>query len=556
MTAAGFDYIVIGGGSAGCVLAKRLSDEPDVRVLLLEAGGRDVHPYFRVPVGVKRIGKKYNWRYEAEPDASRGGIVDHWAAGRVTGGGSSINAMVWVRGSPTDFDGWVAQGCRGWGYEDVLPYFIRAETFHGAGDSGYRGRSGPLSVSPAAVDHELTDAFMAACVEFGVSHNEDYNGRTQAGVSRAQLSQRRGCRSSTSSAYLVPSLARRNLRVETGATAHRVLFDGDRATGVEYVRRGKAARAVAAREVIVSAGAIASPRLLMVSGVGPADDLSRLGIHVVADLPGVGQNLQEHPYAHMLFGVNVRTLNQELTPLGALKHTASFVVRGRGALTSSAAHAIAFVGSGAKTESEVIFGPFGVSGAKHAQAHNAAAESANAMQALDARLTEFRHDVQEMELLKTSTVLCIPSVLQPLGRGEIRLRSADPEAPPIIRHEVIGHPRDRDRLIEACQLVRDIFHQPALKSYVVAEELPGDDVRTVDDWRGFVRSFGFRGEHPTGTVRMGGADAPLDPELRVRGVAGLRVVDASVMPRITSGNTNAPTIMVAERAADLILRSR
>jgi choline dehydrogenase len=548
-----YDYIIVGAGSAGCVLARRLTEVPDVSVLLIEAGGYDWHPYFRVPIGVKKLGKRYNWRYEAEPDESRAGIVDHWAAGRVVGGGSSVNAMVWVRGNRADFDDWAAAGCPGWDYEGVLPYFKRAETFHADGDPRYRGQSGPLSVSYAGVDHELTDAFIAACVETGLPNNPDYNGAVQFGAGRAQLSQRRGWRSSTSTAYLLRARSRRNLTVATRAFADRVLFQGTRATGVEYRHQHSLTRAEASREVILCGGAIATPKLLMLSGVGPGQHLRELGIDVVADSPQVGQNLQEHPYAHMLFGVNVRTLNQELNASGAVRHVLDFVVRGRGALTSSAAHAIAFTGDAERTRSEVIFGPFGISGGKHAKAHNEAADAGNAMQALDARLSEFRHDVQEMELLKTSTVLCIPSVLKPAGRGEIRLRSSSREDQPVIRHEVIGHPDDRDRLVEACKAVREIFQQPSLRRYVVAEELPGADVKTDDDWRHFVRHFGFRGEHPTGTVRMGGNDAPLDAELRARGVSGLRVVDASVMPSIISGNTNAPTIMIAEKAADLIL---
>ena len=524
-------------------MANRLSSERGTKVLVLEAGGRDWSPNIRIPAGVARMPRKYNWAYRGEPDQSRSGVIDTWSAGRVVGGSSSINGMLWVRGNRTDFDRWAALGCEGWDYEHVLPFYKQIETYE-SGANAYRGGNGPLHVSDLHVSHPSIEAFVAAAVEAGIDRNEDYNGAQQNGVGHLQFSHHRGQRDSAARAYLAPARRRSNLSVRIGAHVDRILFDDGRAIGVEYRRGGRRRQSFCRREVVLSAGAIASPKLLMLSGVGPADLLRHHGIDVVAESAGVGQGLQEHLFTIMTHLLNIPTLNRELTPWGVARHGLNFLLNGTGAATSSFAAAVVFDrperGNG-PPQFELLFAPYALADTEQTEA------------VTSGRASKVRHDIHDVTLATANTVTTLLCALETQARGSITLRSASPEAPPVIKHELAGRPEDIDALIAACRRTREIFAADAMRRLVIREQTPGDAVQTREQWERYLLATTFGGSHPVGTCRMGGDPASVvDPDLRVRGVSGLRVIDASVMPVISRGNTNAPTLVIAEKGADIM----
>ncbi|MDT5332888.1 MAG: 4-pyridoxate dehydrogenase [Mycobacterium sp.] len=525
-----WDYIIVGGGSAGCVLANRLSAH-GAEVLLVEAGRSDRNPLIGIPAGMMALPRSYDWNYVAEPDPSRSGKVETWAAGKVLGGSSSINGMAWVRGNPADYDGWAALGCKGWDYGSMLSYFEKCESFTETA-SPSRGAHGPINIEFSRLDNPLTDSFIAAAQAAGHPLISDYNGPSQVGVARGQSSTRRGRRCNTARAYLRPVLSRPNLTVLQRCDVVRIVVEGERACGVEFRHRRSRYVARCRREVIVSAGAFGSPKVLLLSGIGAADTLRRHGIRQVADLPGVGENLQDHPTALLQYAVDLPTLNSEISPLRGLSHTVDYAVRGKGALAAGFANALVHDSDagGPVPDYQLNFLPFGLT------------------------LDSLDRDVHSKKMLAEPTVSVMVMALQCHARGSVTLRSSAPTAPPVIAHQTLGDERDLAALENGCRAARAVVGARPFAQHVREELLPGISVEDSTQWAAFLRRYSTRPFHPIGTCRMGDdAAAVVDSELRVRGIDAMRVVDASVMPTLPRGNTNAPTIAIAERAADLIL---
>jgi choline dehydrogenase-like flavoprotein len=524
-----FDYVIVGAGSAGCVLANRLSASGKHSVLLLEAGPKDTNIWIHVPIGYGKLFKEksVNWMYQTEPEPGLGGRQVFQPRGKVLGGSSSINGLLYVRGQHEDYDRWRQRGNVGWGYDDVLPYFKKAENQQRGADD-YHGSGGPLSVSDWRHDDPLSEAFVKAAVETGIPFNPDFNGATQEGAGFFQTTTRRGRRASSAFSYLKPAKNRGNLHIETSALAQRIVFEGKRARAVEYKQNGSLRTARARKEVLVSSGAYNSPQLLQLSGVGPADLLKTHGINVVLEAPGVGNDLQDHMQVRI-----VTRCAQRITLNDVVNHPVRRVMAGvRWALARSGPLTIAAGTSGAffKTNPRL------------------------ASPDIQIHFIPFSTDKMGENLHPFSGFTASVCQLRPESRGSLKIRSADPSAPPEIRINYLATETDRAAFIDGLRILREILAAPALKAYCVEEVYPGAKVTSNEDVLDFCRKTGSTVYHPTSTCRMGNDPlAVVDQRLRVRGIEGLRVVDASVMPDLMSGNTNAPTIMIAEKASDMIL---
>jgi 4-pyridoxate dehydrogenase len=528
-----FDYVIIGAGSAGCTLANRLSADADVRVLLLEAGGWDRHPFVKLPLGWGKVllNRIYDWGYDGEPQDTMAGRRIECARGKVVGGSSTINAMAYVRGNRGDYARWTSYGLRGWSYDEVLPYFRRQESWE-AGATPFRGGDGPMATRKSRYQDPLVDAYLQAAAASGHELNDDYNAERQDGFSRMQMTIRGGRRESAATAYLHPVLARKNLKVTVGAHVASILFEGIRAVGVGYLKDGERRVARVEREVIVSAGTINSPQILMLSGIGEPQMLAAHGIKVRAPLPGVGQNLQDHPAALLIYGRGDESpllSNMRLDRL--VLGVAEAFALGRGFMTDLPGGITGFV----KTDSakpmpniQLLF----IAGSLAAAPY----------------LLPFRKAFAD-------SFACRIVLLRPESRGSVTLGSADPLAHPRIRQGLLSTANDWKALREGIRLFRELARRPELRSFIAREIGPGVDAATDAQIETYTRQTAVTAHHPAGTCKMGVDNDPtavVDDRLCVRGVERLRVVDASVFPDLVGGNINAPVIMLAERAADLI----
>jgi len=525
-----FDYIIVGAGSAGCVLANRLSADGKHSVLLLEAGPEDTHMWIHIPLGYGRLFKEktVNWMYQTEPEPGLNGRNVFQPRGKVLGGSSSINGLLYVRGQHEDYERWRQHGNLGWGYDDVLPYFKKSED-QTRGSNDFHGAGGPLPISDWRHADPLSAAFVDAAVQTGVPRNNDFNGATQEGAGFFQTTTKGGRRASAAVAYLRPAKARQNLHIETSALAERILLEGRRAVGVAYRAAGISRTARARKEVLVSGGAFNSPQILQLSGIGPAELLRQHGIDVVLDAPGVGNDLQDHMQVRVVMRCSQAiTLNDVVNnPVRKVMTGLRYFAFRTGPLTIAAGTSGAFFRTNPRLASPDI------------QIH----------------FLPFSTDKMGEKLHPFSGFTASVCQLRPESRGSIRIKSADPTDAPEIRINYLASEVDRATNVEGLKILRKILRAPALAPYVVEEIDPGDKITSDEALLAYCRARGTTIYHPTSTCRMGNDPlAVVDQQLRVRGIDGLRVVDASVMPDLVSGNTNAPVIMIAEKASDMILR--
>jgi choline dehydrogenase len=520
------DYIVVGAGSAGCVVAARLSEDAMTKVLLLEAGGPDRNPWIHIPLGYGKTiaDPKINWCYETEPDLN--GRRFFWPRGKVLGGSSSINGLVYIRGQAQDFDQWRQFGNVGWSFDDVLPFFRRAEDKVGGGDD-WHGTGGPLAVSDIDEEDPISHAFVSSALGLGFPRNDDFNGPVQEGAGYYQLTTRNGRRCSTAVGYLRPAMKRRNLRVITHALSEQIMLEGRRAVGVKWREHGRTRIATARREVILCAGALNSPHLLLLSGIGPSAHLAEHGIEVRHDLPGVGQSLQDHYQARIVLQCTqpITTNDIMMSKLRMLRTGLRYVIARKGPLTIAAAQAGLFARTRQGLETPDV-------------------QFATVIRSSD-------RTVERLHRFSGFTVLVYQ--LRPESRGELKLKSPDPAVPPAMHPNYLSAETDRRTMIDGLKLGRRLLNTPEMQRFIASEFIPGDAVQSDDEFLDYARQYGGTVSHASSTCKMGSDPmAVVDAELRVHGIGGLRVVDGSIMPTIVSGNPNAATIMIAEKAADMI----